>query len=186
MGGDLDKCLEVKISGWINSANSNWSTASLELLGLCLLWAVFYSYVALRSCIKVHHWNKTTITPNSTVHKKVFQPSWIFTQAPFTEGGFNAAEKPQCMTVSHPSSFLCPSSALSFIPLTLAGPTNTALRLFQVCAAGAEYVGSAIHFTPHWSETCDCSSGLCLFLTPCKSTGVRGHVQEKHTHTKAH
>lgn len=61
--------------------------------------------LALRSWTEVHHWNKMTITPNSFVHKKVFLRLWIFTQAPFTKGTFNTAEKPLCMTVSHPSPF---------------------------------------------------------------------------------
>lgn len=48
---------------------------------------------------------------------------------------------------------------------------------------GVSVLASLIHFTPHWSETCDCGSGLCLFLTPWESTGVRGHMQEAHAQT---
>lgn len=50
---------------------------------------------------------------------------------------------------------------------------------------GVSVLASPIHFTPHWSETCDCGSGLCLFLTPWESTGVRGHMQEAHAQTSA-
>lgn len=46
---------------------------------------------------------------------------------------------------------------------------------------------SLIHFTPHWSETCDCGSGLCPFLTPWESTGVRGHTRARaHTSERTH
>lgn len=82
--------------------------------------------------------------------------------------------------------FLSVSFLSFYAPLSLASAhtrhathTHTASR---VCAAVGECVGPVIHFTPHWSETCDCGSGLCLFLTPWESTGVRGHMQEKHTH----
>lgn len=97
--------------------------------------------------------------------------------------------KPQCRSfLSLPP--LLPFLSVSFLsfyaPLSLASAhtrhathTHTASR---VCAAVGECVGPVIHFTPHWSETCDCGSGLCLFLTPWESTGVRGHMQEKHTH----
>lgn len=53
----------------------------------------------------------------------------------------------------------------------------------QVGGGGGSVLASLIHFTPHWSETCDCGSGLCLFLTPWESTGVRGHMQEAHAQT---
>lgn len=97
--------------------------------------------------------------------------------------------KPQCRSfLSLPP--LLPFLSVSFLsfyaPLSLASAhtrhathTHTAS---WVCAAVGECVGPVIHFTPHWSETCDCGSGLCLFLTPWESTGVRGHMQEKHTH----
>ncbi len=81
-----------------------------------------------------------------------------------------------------------PSALLSYPSLSHTHThIHTTTRWRHVCVQQGESVlAPLIHFTPHWSETCDCGSGLCLFLTPWESTGVRGHMQEKHTQTFMH
>ncbi len=94
------------------------------------------------------------------------------------------------LSLSHHLS-LCVCASTMHFSLTVLSHTRTHITQTQphsdcVCTAGGECVGPLINFTPHWSETCDCGSGLCLFLTPRESTGVRGHMQEKHTQIFMH
>lgn len=131
-----------------------------------------------RHSVLNHHYAKHHLSPETV-------PAFINIYTDFIYWGAVAVEEsPVSASLFFlPRSLSFLRSLLSFLSLA---HTSHKWLCACVCAAGGECVGPLIHFTPHWSETCDCGCGLCLFRTPWESTGVRGHMQEKHTQIFMH